>query len=591
MLYRYLPIAKTHLFPPSITHPTMYANPFDAFTVSEPTPARKTALVYDRACERHEAPEAHPECPDRVKVPLKHLRHCDLLDRFVWLGRVEPCSRERLKYAHTEEYVDSMLDRLLEEQQKSRESPADEPSNLLHMTLKSAVKAKAEPVNENSSHFIGGSEASEHSGDMYCNAHTYDAVRHAAGGAVQAALAIASGRVDNALCILRPPGHHAGPSNASGFCMFNNVAIAARALQREAKGMHRIVIFDWDVHHGDGTERIFYEDPSVLCISIHQYARGHPHRFHSSALRHKTAETYAMLAGEEEEAETPKQSKSFEKEAEKVVKNAEKAVKTEERAASAEAKPSKRSRRAHAEVDYEELDAKIRNEAAESEKSAAKSRLQAFLDAAVKIAAAKEDIAEEEESYDPEEYSLSESSTGADTEGYDTSSPNFYPGTGRAADVGAGRGTGYNVNIPLPCHRFGDMEYCVIMQTLVLPLIRGFGADCIIIAGGFDAVQDDTLGNMELTPSGYAMMTRMLMDAMPHGRVLCVQEGGYNVPQVALCIEAVARTLLGRAGAEGSRTLLHRSSVVVDEVWEALEATAKGAAGPEEKRGKAKKAV
>ena len=91
----------------------------------------------------------------------------------------------------------------------------------------------------------------------------------AAGGLLAAVAAVLDGRVDNAFALLRPPGHHAEREAAMGFCLFNNTAIAARWAQRE-RGLERVAIVDWDVHHGNGTEAIFLDDPSVLTISLHQ---------------------------------------------------------------------------------------------------------------------------------------------------------------------------------------------------------------------------------------------------------------------------------------------------------------------------------
>ncbi len=101
----------------------------------------------------------------------------------------------------------------------------------------------------------------------------------AAGGAIRAAKAVADGEVNNAFAMVRPPGHHAKPYIGAGFCYLNNIAIATRYLQRI--GFERILILDWDAHHGDGTQEIFYRDPSVLFISLHQMplypGSGYPH--------------------------------------------------------------------------------------------------------------------------------------------------------------------------------------------------------------------------------------------------------------------------------------------------------------------------
>jgi acetoin utilization deacetylase AcuC-like enzyme len=91
----------------------------------------------------------------------------------------------------------------------------------------------------------------------------------AAGGSIQAVDDVVAGRVDNAYALIRPPGHHASASVPMGFCLFNNIAIAARHAQKN-HGLERVAIVDWDVHHGNGTQAIFYEDPSVLFISIHE---------------------------------------------------------------------------------------------------------------------------------------------------------------------------------------------------------------------------------------------------------------------------------------------------------------------------------
>jgi|KBSSwiStaDraftv2_1062776.scaffolds.fasta_scaffold34462_3 acetoin utilization deacetylase AcuC-like enzyme len=98
---------------------------------------------------------------------------------------------------------------------------------------------------------------------------TYDIAALAAGGCIAAADAVADGRVRNAYALVRPPGHHAGPAGGSGYCVFSNVALTALHLQRE-RGVGRVAIVDWDVHHGNGTQATFWTDPSVLAISLHQ---------------------------------------------------------------------------------------------------------------------------------------------------------------------------------------------------------------------------------------------------------------------------------------------------------------------------------
>ena len=104
--------------------------------------------------------------------------------------------------------------------------------------------------------------------DTYYAPGSYDAALLAAGGTIDCALAVVDGRLDAAFALVRPPGHHATADRAMGFCLVNNVAVAAAAAK--ARGL-RVAIFDWDVHHGNGTEAIFYEDADVLYASMHEW--------------------------------------------------------------------------------------------------------------------------------------------------------------------------------------------------------------------------------------------------------------------------------------------------------------------------------
>ncbi len=99
---------------------------------------------------------------------------------------------------------------------------------------------------------------------------SWDAALLAAGGAIAACKAVLDGELDNAFCAVRPPGHHAERNRAMGFCLFNNVAVAARWL-REKRDVDKVAILDWDVHHGNGTQQAFYDDPAVYYASIHQH--------------------------------------------------------------------------------------------------------------------------------------------------------------------------------------------------------------------------------------------------------------------------------------------------------------------------------
>jgi acetoin utilization deacetylase AcuC-like enzyme len=111
---------------------------------------------------------------------------------------------------------------------------------------------------------------SAYSNDTYINKHSYDAARMAAGSNIELNLAVFDRQVDRGFALLRPPGHHARADQAMGFCIFNSDVIAAKALQKY-RGVERVAIIDFDVHHGNGTQDLTIKDPSIMAISIHQH--------------------------------------------------------------------------------------------------------------------------------------------------------------------------------------------------------------------------------------------------------------------------------------------------------------------------------
>jgi acetoin utilization deacetylase AcuC-like enzyme len=175
------------------------------------------------------------------------------------MGQWHPECPARLS-AIEDQLIASRIDTLIE-----RESPplADEAA-----LLRVHTEAHVEYIRSRSPH--------EHEGyapidpDTSMNAHTWQAALRAAGAAVAATDAVIEGRYDNAFCSVRPPGHHAEPARAMGFCFFNNVAIAARHAL-EVHGLQRVAIIDFDVHHGNGTEAAFSGDSRVLMCSFFQH--------------------------------------------------------------------------------------------------------------------------------------------------------------------------------------------------------------------------------------------------------------------------------------------------------------------------------
>jgi acetoin utilization deacetylase AcuC-like enzyme len=178
-----------------------------------------TLLLTDRLYLDHHAP-GHVESPERVLAILEHFQKRGLLSRLQPLA-ARDATLEELALIHDRHYI--------------------------------------EVIREASERGGGWLDA-----DTYLNEHSYRAAVRAAGGVLAAVDAVDAGPDKTALCLVRPPGHHATPDRGMGFCLFNNVAIAARHLRR------RVLIVDWDVHHGNGTQDAFYEDPTVWYFSTHR---------------------------------------------------------------------------------------------------------------------------------------------------------------------------------------------------------------------------------------------------------------------------------------------------------------------------------
>lgn len=230
--------------------------------------------------------------------------------------------------------------------------------------------------------------------DTYLVQATYDAARLAAGGGVELVRQVLSGEIRNGIGLLRPPGHHAVRSRGMGFCIFNNIAVAAQAALDEY-GLQRVLIFDWDVHHGNGTQDIFYDSPNVLFMSMHQY----PH----------------------------------------------------------------------------------------------------------------------------------------------------YPGTGDMREMGAGAGTGYTVNMPLPVG-VGDQGFDRLLTEVVTPIAERFGPELILVSAGYDAHWRDPLAGLHLTLGGYWRLARTLVglaDRLCGGRLVVFLEGGYDLEVLSLGVADTCRALLG----------------------------------------------
>jgi acetoin utilization deacetylase AcuC-like enzyme len=199
-----------------------------------------TALVYDPAFLDHLVPDDFPEQPERLSRSMEIIEQAlaarpEVAERVLRLSP-RPATLDELTTVHEADYIE-----------------------LVRRTVERAMEG-------------AGFEAAPRrlASEVYVSPGSYTAALLAAGAPLVALDAIGEGRVRNGYALVRPPGHHARPAQAMGFCIFNNVAVAARYAQRRW-GWNNVLIVDYDVHHGNGTEEMFYSDPSVVYFSTHQF--------------------------------------------------------------------------------------------------------------------------------------------------------------------------------------------------------------------------------------------------------------------------------------------------------------------------------
>ena len=185
----------------------------------------RTAFLFHPEFLQHDTGAFHPESPNRLKAVLSGLEQSGLSQRLQHVTP-SPATEDQILLCHTKKHFDNI--------QKYAESG---------------------PVQIDA--------------DTRVSAHSFDAAMLAAGAAIQAVDGILNAEFEHAFAAVRPPGHHATTGRAMGFCLFNNIAIAARHLVQN-RGLKRVLIMDWDVHHGNGTQDIFYDDPHVYYISLHK---------------------------------------------------------------------------------------------------------------------------------------------------------------------------------------------------------------------------------------------------------------------------------------------------------------------------------
>jgi acetoin utilization deacetylase AcuC-like enzyme len=307
----------------------------------------RTAVVVDQEYLKHLPGDAHPERPERVKVLLDLAAQLEPA-KFALLP---PRAATRLEVEQTHD-VDHV--RLIES-----------TSTVNHYAL---------------------------DGDTITSRDSFGVALLAVGGFLNLLDSIAAGENSNGIALVRPPGHHALRNRAMGFCLFNTMAIGAGHLKRR-HAAKKIMIVDWDVHHGNGTQDTFYQDPAVLFVSTHQFP--------------------------------------------------------------------------------------------------------------------------------------------------------YYPGSGAVTEIGAGAGTGYTINVPLPAG-CGDVEYTQVFQAIIAPAAEKFRPEWILVSAGFDPHRRDPLGGMDVTEEGFGAMARILFAQarkFADGRIAFLLEGGYDLAGLRNSVAAVLAEL------------------------------------------------
>lgn len=213
-------------------------DPYQSALDSKHVVRKATGLIYDRRMAEHRClwDQGYPECPERFTEVMRRCEELKLLDRCEYITP-RPGTMEEVLLKHTVEQYE-----LLEATSGSTDEEALE-------------------------------EMSANYDAIFIHPSTFELSLLSVGCTIELVDRIVSGQIQNGMAVIRPPGHHAMKSEYNGYCFFNNVAVAAQHAL-ENRDVKRILIVDWDVHHGQGTQQMFYDDPRVLYVSIHRYEQG-----------------------------------------------------------------------------------------------------------------------------------------------------------------------------------------------------------------------------------------------------------------------------------------------------------------------------
>ncbi|EIN11329.1 histone deacetylase clr3 [Punctularia strigosozonata HHB-11173 SS5] len=217
---------------PHISHQRASSEPID-FRL----PRHSIGYVFDARMMAHSCLDGHPEQPERIVSIYRLLAENGCLEKMKHIP-IRMVKKQEALLVHSEELWDKVL---------------------------AISRLRAQDIEDTKRYYELMS--------LYVNPHTPSAARLSCGGVIEATLAVARGEVRKSFAIVRPPGHHAEPEEHMGFCFFNNVAVAVRVAQQLTK-IRKVLILDWDIHHGNGTQKAFNDDPDVLYISLHRYDAG-----------------------------------------------------------------------------------------------------------------------------------------------------------------------------------------------------------------------------------------------------------------------------------------------------------------------------
>lgn len=317
-----------------------------------------TFIVSDPFYAKHLTGKGHPESPERYHTVILNLTKNGLLTP---ANHITPrtATEEEILLCHTAKYVEILKE------------------NMALCAVSGRVKG----------------DYTLSTGDVQICPESYSVALLAVGGALSAIDAVMREKAMNAFCVVRPPGHHATSNCGMGFCLLNNVAIGARYVQKKY-GLKRVAIVDWDVHHGNGTQEIFYDDPSVFYFSTHQYP--------------------------------------------------------------------------------------------------------------------------------------------------------FYPGTGSELEKGEGAGLGTTLNCPIAPTTHSRIKVLEAFKNKLTEAMKAFQPEFVLISAGFDAHEEDLLGQFNLKTEDFVQLTEIvkeIADQYTEGRLVSVLEGGYHLPALAECAVAHVKAL------------------------------------------------